>query len=157
MTYHMTPKPSFATLALGLSLALGAQVASTAIAKAATLDVEIHNLQNQKGKLMVGLYGNQADYEQNKPVRGLRVAIGGKNMKVQFDDLPTGTYALKLFHDENGNGKLDMSERGIPQEAFGFSNNAPANFGPAKWNDARFILDADAADQSVQMQRLSVR
>ena len=35
-----------------------------------------------------------------------------------------GTYAIAVFHDANGNGRLDTF-LGIPREAFGFSNNPP--------------------------------
>jgi len=47
------------------------------------------------------------------------------------------------MHDLNGNGELDTNFVGLPQEPYGFSNNATANFGPPKWNDIRFQLDGN--------------
>lgn len=40
-----------------------------------------------------------------------------------FSDVPPGQYAVRVFVDENGNGQLDRSARGIPQEPVGFSGN----------------------------------
>lgn len=40
-----------------------------------------------------------------------------------FRDLAKGRYAVVAFHDENGNGKLDVNFLGMPLEAYGFSNN----------------------------------
>jgi uncharacterized protein (DUF2141 family) len=36
-----------------------------------------------------------------------------------------------VYHDENGNGKLDTGGLlGLPTEGYAFSNDAPARFGP---------------------------
>ena len=39
--------------------------------------------------------------------------------------LHEGQYATQLFQDNNGNGQLDHSRRGIPLEPVGFSGNPP--------------------------------
>ena len=40
----------------------------------------------------------------------------------QFFDLPTGAYALIVFHDENDNGEIDHNLLHLPSEELGFSN-----------------------------------
>ena len=55
----------------------------------------------------------------------------------------SGVYAVSVFHDENGNGKLDTGFMGIPSEGFGASNDAPEKFGPPKYADARFAVTGD--------------
>jgi uncharacterized protein (DUF2141 family) len=63
-----------------------------------------------------------ADEKQwrNKP---LQTAIGTGDT-LRFSDVPPGRYAVQLFVDNNGNGKLDTSDKlGIPREPVGFSNN----------------------------------
>ncbi len=37
-------------------------------------------------------------------------------------DLPSGEYALVIYQDDNGNGRLDKNFIGIPREPLGFSN-----------------------------------
>ena len=34
-----------------------------------------------------------------------------------------GTYAVAVFHDLNGNGRLDRNFIGLPSEPYGFSND----------------------------------
>lgn len=41
--------------------------------------------------------------------------------RVEIDSIPPGTYAIKVFVDENANGKLDLGWNGIPDEPCGFS------------------------------------
>jgi len=48
-----------------------------------------------------------------------------------------GQYAIKVFHDENANGELDINFLGIPKESYGFSNHARGRFGPPPFAEAR--------------------
>jgi uncharacterized protein (DUF2141 family) len=59
---------------------------------------------------------------------------------VIFTNVPDGDYAVSCFHDEDDNGKLNMFMGMMPTEDYGTSNNAPANFGPPKWIDAKFEI-----------------
>lgn len=43
--------------------------------------------------------------------------------RAEIDSLPSGMYAIKVFADENANGKLDMGWNGIPDEPCGFSGS----------------------------------
>jgi uncharacterized protein (DUF2141 family) len=56
----------------------------------------------------------------------------------QFENIPSGTYAVSVFHDENSNGKLDTNFLGIPREGVGASNNAKGHLGPPKFSAAAF-------------------
>lgn len=68
-----------------------------------------------------------------------------------LEGLPEGAYAVSLYHDENGNGRLDTNEMRIPIEPWGFSNDAIGLFGPASFEDARFTLPAEGARIVVQL------
>lgn len=72
-----------------------------------------------------------------------KVDISGSSVKVRFEDLAKGSYAIKVFLDQNGNGKLDLSPKGFPQEPFGFSNNVFGRPGPALFNKAAFVVDEE--------------
>ena len=67
-------------------------------------------------------------------------------------ELPAGAYGIKLFHDVDGDGKMGTNPFGMPTEPFAFSNNAPAQFGPAKWDAAKFDVAAPAATQTISLQ-----
>ncbi|SDH66300.1 hypothetical protein SAMN05216588_106118 [Pseudomonas flavescens] len=49
--------------------------------------------------------------------------LQGEGEQLIMKDVPPGQYALQLFQDSNGNGRLDLSQRGIPLEPVGFSTN----------------------------------
>lgn len=92
---------------------------------------------------MIGLYDRADKFEaavDNASEVGLlndKERLVGVSMRVipdsesiGFLQLPSGRYAVIVFHDENDNGLLDTDFLGIPTEGYGFSNNAMGVFGP---------------------------
>ena len=57
--------------------------------------------------------------------------------------------AIKAFHDIDGNGQMGVNPFGQPVEPFAFSNDAPANMGPASWSAAAFDLADAGAVQTI--------
>jgi len=49
-----------------------------------------------------------------------------------------GIYALALYHDRNGNTKLDKTWIGLPSEPFGLSNNPPRRLAMPRHRDSAF-------------------
>ncbi len=154
MVYRFTPRFSKTCLVLGITLSLAAQIASTQSAAAASLKVDVQDIEHPKGTLMIAVFNTQADFTKNEAVQGKRIPVKDAAMAVRFDDLPSGTYAIKMFQDVNDNGKLDMRGGLIPTEPFGFSNDAPAIFGPASWSDARFELHDGQNQQTIHLKTL---
>jgi uncharacterized protein (DUF2141 family) len=62
-----------------------------------------------------------------------------------FKGVAPGTYAVAVYHDENGNGKIDSNFMGIPKEKTGASNNAKGKMGPPKFQEAKFVVSGDLA------------
>lgn len=102
-----------------------------------SIEVEIVNFSSNTGVAMVGLY-NSADTFMEKDYKGEIAKINNRRVSVTFTDIPDGTYAISVFHDENEDGELNTNFLGIPKEDYGASNDAPARFGPPKWRDAKF-------------------
>jgi uncharacterized protein (DUF2141 family) len=65
-----------------------------------------------------------------------------QRVQVVFTNLPYGWYGVSLYHDENGDGKMDVNAMGIPKEAYGFSNNAKGFFGKPDYKDVKFQLNS---------------
>ena len=89
-----------------------------------TLIVDVSNLRNSKGEVQFALYnkkGTIPDEDYTKYYKKLRAKIKEGKSIVVFENLPTGTYAINVFHDENENNKID---KGLifPKEGIGFSN-----------------------------------
>ncbi|MDZ7848305.1 MAG: DUF2141 domain-containing protein [Owenweeksia sp.] len=90
-----------------------------------SLDVVFTNIQSTEGHILF-----QVVDEKNQVVAAHQVppTIGKTIYKVA---LPTGNYTIKAYHDLNNNEELDRNTLGIPQEPYGFSNNARGTFRPA--------------------------
>ncbi len=97
------------------------------------------------GAVMVALFDAEAAYAGGAPVRQARVDIAAGEREAVFEGLPAGDYAVRAFHDVNGDGELNTNPFGLPIEPFAFSNNARGNMGPARWEQARFAVEGDTA------------
>ena len=114
-------------------------------AHAGDLTVTLTDIRSDKGYLMVAVANSDAAWNnQDKPVAAQKIAATGKELVLHFN-LPAGSYAVQVMHDENENNKLDTNFMGIPIEGYGFSNN-PGVMRKAHFNEARFeIGDAPAS------------
>lgn len=102
-----------------------------------SVSVQIENIKNTNGQLVIGLYSNKESFLKT-PQKGEIVKIEGSTATVVFKNIPEGTYAISLFHDENSNEKLDTNFMGIPKEAYACSNNAKGFMSAPEWEDAKF-------------------
>ncbi|MGB4075389.1 DUF2141 domain-containing protein [Pseudomonas sp.] len=71
------------------------------------------------------------------PEPPLRLLQGEGNL-LRLSALPPGRYAIQLFQDSNGNGRLDHGRRGIPLEPVGFSANPSLLNGKPEPRDCLF-------------------
>jgi len=107
------------------------------------LRLHIDKIKSNKGVMLVALHNQQESYDANTPtVAAKKLALSGGELIVEFGDLPAGTYAIKLYQDENENGVIDKSFMGIPTEGYGFSNNG-GEYGQPSFKEASFTLDKD--------------
>ncbi len=117
---------------------------------AGTVNVEISNISNEKGIIMVGLYNSESTW-LNKIYTGTTSEIKNGKATASFTNIPNGTYAVGIYHDEDVNGKLNMFLGMFPTEDSGASNNAPAKFGPPKWKDAKFEINGNTINQHIKL------
>jgi len=130
-----------------IALALAYPQAASAEPAKVQLTVTVSNIKDHKGTLMIGIY-DAAGYETDKAVTGLNLPVSGDSATGTVE-LPAGAYGIKLFHDVDGDGQMGMNAFGMPTEPFAFSNSAPAQFGPAKWEAAKFNVSAPATAHTI--------
>jgi uncharacterized protein (DUF2141 family) len=129
-----------------------AQNSSEVSVKQGELTLNITGFENDDGTVKIALSNSKEDYtKKGKAYRAESAPIQNKSAQWKFEDLPFGTYAIKIFHDVNNNGELDTNFLGIPSENYGFSNNATGSFGPASWEDALFNFDKDSMVVEINM------
>jgi uncharacterized protein (DUF2141 family) len=108
------------------------------------LNVTFKHIDKYEGNLMVALYNSEANYKgQGNPVKVASIPALSEKVSYTFDNLDSGTYAIKLYHDANNNGKMDTNMFGIPKEGYGFSNNV-GKFGEPDFADAAFELATES-------------
>lgn len=110
-----------------------------------SLTVNIQNLKNENGDILIGLYDNASNFPR-KVSTGKVVKVTDREMHVTFSDVKPGNYAVSVLHDENQNKDLDQGRLGIPKEGYGFSNNVMGVIGPPSFRKARFhVPDGDSS------------
>lgn len=112
--------------------------------------VNISGFESNEGKVYVALY-DSADTFLAKHVEGQVGELSDLKSTVTFEGVENGTYAISVFHDENGNGKLDTGMFGIPSEPVGTSNNAVGFFGPPKFVDAKFEVTGEKIELNINL------
>lgn len=142
-----------------LAIAWFASAASSARADGgrASLSVTIEKLQSQGGMLRLGLYTEDTYYDDNaEPVAELDVRATPPVQHVQFNDVPPGVYAIQVFQDLNGNGKMDFNFLGVPLEPYGFSRDGRAFISKPGFARVKFTLGPGAnAPQIIHLQNSS--
>jgi len=107
-----------------------------------SLTVIVRDLENDEGMVRIALSDSEEDYNsRGKPFRPASAPIKERVARHTFADIPFGEYAVRIFHDEDDDEELDTGLFGIPTEAYGFSNNASASFGPPDFQDSRFLFN----------------
>ncbi|MBC2845706.1 DUF2141 domain-containing protein [Winogradskyella flava] len=109
-----------------------------------SLTVKVEDADSNDGQMFIAVYNTEANF-LGKSYKGTTSKISNNSCTVTFKDIPKGTYAVSIFHDENDNGKLDSNFLGIPKEDYGCSNNASGFMGPPKWKDAKFELKENSS------------
>jgi uncharacterized protein (DUF2141 family) len=136
----------FPALVLAALLALPHSASAEPAAK---LSLTVTGIKEAKGALMIAVF-DEAGYGKDKSIIAVAVPVTALTASTTLD-LPPGKYGIKMFHDVNGDGKMATNPFGMPIEPFGFSNNAPAQFGPATWMDAAFDVAAAGATQKIDL------
>jgi uncharacterized protein (DUF2141 family) len=130
-------------------------VASAQLSSCPGIHVQILNIRNSTGTVDCALF----DAPEGFPIEVLRSATNVMVIKVRqtqarcdFEDIPPGTYALAVIHDENSNGKLDTNWLGIPTEGYGFSNDVKGTLGAPSFAAASFTYDGRSRDMTIRLQ-----
>jgi uncharacterized protein (DUF2141 family) len=103
-----------------------------------SIKINIDGLKSARGNMMIQLFdeNKKVVYQEIYPLQINKCTI-------RFSEIKPGKYAVRYYHDENMNGKLDTNILGKPVEGYGFSNNAVGKFGPPPFEKWLFEVDSD--------------
>ena len=109
-----------------------------------TFTLEVSNLRNEDGSVLVSVFRDQKGFEAGTPVESIRIPKRGKlknGVLTSEISLPAGTYGLALVDDENDNGDMDYNWLGMPKEGFGFSDYYLSGLSRPVFSDFSFELN----------------
>ncbi len=113
----------------------------------ASLTITFQGITRRSGELRGQLFADEAAYggRGGEPAAMFALPVTGDSVSTTVTGLQPGRYAIRVFHDVDGDGQMSTNPFGIPTEPFAFSNDARGAFGPAAWSDAAFEVAGEAA------------
>lgn len=118
------------------------------------IHVKILGIRNSTGSIACALFESPEGFPTEFLVSAANIMIikiRDKQARCDFLDIPQGTYALAVVHDENMDGKLATNWLGIPKEGYGFSNNAKALLSAPSYGAASFPYDGQNLDMTIRL------
>jgi uncharacterized protein (DUF2141 family) len=103
-----------------------------------TLKIQITDLRNNTGKIMLQVFD-----EKEKVVSQQIGDIKDRSGSFTKGNLSAGKYAVRFYHDENLNQKMETNMVGKPTEGYGFSNNVTGKFSMPPFEKWIFSLHQD--------------
>lgn len=100
------------------------------------LSIKINGLRSNDGKIMLEVF----DEKETVIAREI-CEIKDRKCSISIKNLKPGRYAVRYYHDENLNQKMESNIFGKPEEGYGFSNNVTWKFGPPPFNKWLFELN----------------
>ncbi len=116
---------------IGLLFLVASQV------QAATLIIRAEGVGSAQGMVYAGICDKTFE-EATCPYKDRAQAKAGL-VELRVRNVRPGSYAIAVFHDTNGDGKLDRNFIGLPSEPYGFSNNVGRR-GPPNFEAARITV-----------------
>jgi uncharacterized protein (DUF2141 family) len=127
---------AFVFLAASLSVASALEPQ----ADAHDLTVNITEGKGKTGEIHLALFSKDKGFP-------MEFSKADKTAKIKLDKpthvfaaLPAGKYVVVVFHDKNGNGKLDKTLIGFPTEPVGLSNGLQINKGKPDFDKAKVTV-----------------
>jgi uncharacterized protein (DUF2141 family) len=129
-------------------------VSTHCFAQQAKVIITITGFKSDKGKVMLALFNDTKGFpnQGNLAYKKVTGTIKNQTATIILENIPYGTYAIAVFHDENNNDKIDYNMVGYPTEKFGFSKNAKVVFAPPKWEEAKFSVQTSEVKETIALQ-----
>jgi uncharacterized protein (DUF2141 family) len=120
-------------------------------AQSADLEVAARQVRSGEGQVKLMLFEREEGFrKEDKARQVLALPAAAGSVSGVFRDLSPGRYAVIAYHDENGNGKLDLRFGMFPKEGYGLSNN-PKLSGPPRFKDAAFEVTQEGNRIAIQL------
>jgi uncharacterized protein (DUF2141 family) len=107
----------------------------------ATLTLTVTGLKPQKSDLCIATFSSAAGFPRvDRSAATQVIAVNQTTAIHEFPIEHSGTLAIAVFQDLDGNGILSKDAYGIPTEPYGFSNDARGLMGPPSFKQAEIRI-----------------
>jgi uncharacterized protein (DUF2141 family) len=94
-------------------------------ARAVDLIVHVTDLHNGAGQVIAAVFDSEETWlDDGHETRSAALPASPGGVTFDFKAMAPGVYAVVVLHDENGNGKMDFTWFGFPEEGYAFSRGA---------------------------------
>ena len=127
-------------------------ITSTAFAQQSSSDIKVivNNIESSEGTIQIGLYNQETEFLV-KTHKSIEVKAKQGSVEATFKNIPSGTYAISLYHDEDDNKELNKIFGMIPSEPYGISNNAKEMYSAPTWKKAKFEVKEPNLVQEISL------
>lgn len=119
--------------------------------QAAPFKVQVQGVKSSTGAIIINLFSSPESWDRQVSDTDLMIAPVTIGTTSAVFDLPPGEYAFFIYHDRNGDGKLQQNFVGYPNEPFAFSNNVVLRFSKPRYSDMKFTIPPEGATQIIQL------
>ena len=150
------PRRHLYALAVMLAAAPAAQADEEGVCgpdTATRLDVTVTGVRSGDGNVTITLYGDDPDDFLAKGTKIMRhrvPAVAGETVDCLAMPGP-GTYAIAIYHDEDGDRDFDRNLIGLPTEGYGVSNNPDLGFLLPEFDEVKFDVEEGENAMSIRM------
>lgn len=116
--------------------------------------MKILDIRNSTGSVACALFESSAGFPTAFLKSATHIAmikIRDTQARCDFLDIPPGTYALAVIHDENMNGELDTDWLGVPEEGYAFSSGAEASMSAPSCESASFSYGGENLELTIRL------
>ncbi len=118
------------------------------------LVLQVDNIQQASGKLWIGIYSSPGNFLVKEKARIFSFSVRATGSeKLRLPALPHGTYAIALFHDINGNDRLDQNWIGIPTEPYAFSGTVKSKWRLPRFEEVNFVFRRKKQHLAIRLAR----
>jgi len=103
--------------------------------------IRVQGIGVPEGKIRLALFQDRSEFPHTESAMiGRVLPAQERELRCTIQGVAYGTYAIAVFHDINGNGRLDRNPFGLPTEPYAFSNNPSIKRRAPRFRDAAFRL-----------------
>jgi len=111
-------------------------------AVAATLQVTVHGVRNDRGHIRIGVCRRQ-EFLSEVCERHVVVPARAGDVTAVIPGIEPGVYGVAAYQDEDDSGRLKRNFFGLPKEDLGFSRDPALRFGPPSFDVSAIRIGSD--------------